>query len=70
MRSNGVIRRSFLTLLLRISNNREERILSTKVLTKVKAINRRSAGITHLPGKRMTERRKTCSLLNAIIVAR
>jgi hypothetical protein len=76
MRSNGVIRRSFLTLLLKIPNSRKERIPSIKALIRVKAkvkgkaTSRKNAGITHLPGKRITERRKTCSLLNVTIVVR
>jgi hypothetical protein len=74
MRSNGVIRKSFLTLLLRVLNSWEERISSIKTLIKAKAkekaINRRSAKITYLPGKRMTERKKICFLLNTTIVAR
>jgi hypothetical protein len=74
MKSNGVIRRNFLTLLLRIPNSREKRIFNTKTLTRAKAkgkaISRKSAKITHLPGKRITERRKICFLLNVIIVAK
>jgi hypothetical protein len=74
MRSNGVIRRSFLTLLLRVPNSREGKIPSIKALTRVKvkgkAISRRSAEITHPPGRRITERRKICPLLNVTIVAR
>jgi hypothetical protein len=56
MKSNGVIRRSFLTLLLRVPNNREKKIPSTKALirakAKGKAISRKNAEITHLPGKK------------------
>jgi hypothetical protein len=74
MRSNGVIRRNFFTLLLKIPNSREKRIPSIKALirakTKGKAISRKSAGITHLPGKKIIERKKTCPLLNVTIVAR
>jgi hypothetical protein len=74
MRNNGVIRRNFLTLLLRVLNSREERIPSIKALIKVKvrgkAISRKNVGITYPPGKKITEKRKICLLLNATIVVR
>jgi hypothetical protein len=74
MKSNGVIRRSFLTLLLRIPNSREKKISSTKILIKAKAkkkaISRKSVRITHPPGRKMIKKRKTCFLLNTIIIAR
>jgi hypothetical protein len=74
IRNNSVIRKNFLTLLLRVPNNRKEKIPSTKALTRVKAkgkaTSRKSAKITHPPGKKITEKRKTYSLLNATIVAK
>jgi hypothetical protein len=69
-----VIRRSFLTLLLRISNSREERISNIKILirarAKGKAISKKSAKITHPPGKKITEKQKTYFLLNVTIIIR
>jgi hypothetical protein len=74
MRSNNVIRRNFLTLLLKIPNSREKKISSTKALTKAKAkekaISRKNAKITHFPGKKMIKRKKTYSLLNTTIVVK
>src|SRR5258708_125029 len=68
MKNNGVIKRSLLLLLLKILNSREKRICTNKA--KGKAINKKSARITHSSEGKITEKKKTYSSLNAKIMAK